>query len=228
MKENGIGRPSTRANIIETLFRRQYISKKKKNIHATVTGVGLIDMIPSDLLKSAELTGQWEKKLRQIERGEYDVVNFKKELVEMIVDLTNEVMNTRGKTIQFAAPIVEETTKEKRETITMAVGTETLAKKSPPKEKKIILIEGEKCPKCSQGTILKGKSAYGCSRHKEGCNYLLPFSFQSKKLTEKQITDLFTKNQTSIIKGFSSVEFPEKKDGKFVFNADYILAFLPI
>ena len=222
MKENGIGRPSTRANIIETLFRRQYISKKKKNIHATVTGVGLIDMIPSDLLKSAELTGQWEKKLRQIERGEYDVVNFKKELVEMVVNLTNEVMNTRGKTIQFIAPVIEETTKEKRET-----NSETPPKKSPPKEKKIILIEGEKCPKCLQGTILKGKSAFGCSRHKEGCNYLLPFSFQSKKLTEKQIADLFTKKQTALIKGFSSTDFPEKKDGKLVFNSDFILAFLP-
>ena len=70
MKENGIGRPSTRANIIETLFKRQYIERKKKNIHATDLGINLIDTIQSDLLKSPELTGQWEYKLRQIERGE--------------------------------------------------------------------------------------------------------------------------------------------------------------
>lgn len=222
MKENGIGRPSTRANIIETLFRRQYISKKKKNIHATVTGVGLIDMIPSDLLKSAELTGQWEKKLRQIERGEYDVINFKKELVEMVVNLTNEVMNTRGKSIQFITPSTEETVKEKRET----TQTETPLKKSPPKEKKVIAIEGEKCPKCSVGIIMKGKSAYGCSRFKEDCKYLLPFQFESKKLTEKQLADLFTKKQTAIIKGFYVTNSAEKKDGKIAFDNDYKLTFL--
>jgi len=224
MKENGIGRPSTRANIIETLFRRQYITKKKKNLHATVTGVGLIDTIPSDLLKSAELTGQWEKKLRLIERGEYDVVNFRKELVEMVVNLTNEVMNSKGKTIQFTAPeSIEKTTTENRET-----KSETTAKKSVPREKKVVIIEGQKCPKCNEGSLLKGKSAYGCSRHREGCKYLLPYQYQGKKLTEKQVEDLLLKKQTAVIKGFSSTEFPEKRDGKLIFNVDFNLTFQPI
>jgi DNA topoisomerase-3 len=92
LKDNGIGRPSTRANIIETLFKRRYIERKKKNIIATETGVALIQLIENETLKSAELTGDWEKKLRLIEKGEYQPEQFKKELIEMVVNLTNEVL----------------------------------------------------------------------------------------------------------------------------------------
>ena len=92
MKENGIGRPSTRANIIETLFKRKYIERKKKNIHATDLGINLIDTIQSDLLKSPELTGHWEYKLRQIEKGEYTASEFKRELFLMIRSLIDEVI----------------------------------------------------------------------------------------------------------------------------------------
>ena len=92
MKENGIGRPSTRANIIETLFKRKYIEKKKKNILATETGMSLIDLIKSDLLKSPELTGQWEHKLRLIEKGTYDPQTFKDELFKMVRELSDEVI----------------------------------------------------------------------------------------------------------------------------------------
>jgi DNA topoisomerase-3 len=92
MKENGIGRPSTRANIIETLFKRKYIEKKKKNLVATDTGMNLIDTIKSELLKSPELTGQWEHKLRQIEKGTYEAQTFKEELFLMVRELTDEVI----------------------------------------------------------------------------------------------------------------------------------------
>jgi DNA topoisomerase-3 len=92
MKENGIGRPSTRANIIETLFKRKYIEKKKKNLIATETGMNLIDTIKSDLLKSPELTGQWEHKLRLIEKGNYDPQTFKNELFKMVRELSDEVI----------------------------------------------------------------------------------------------------------------------------------------
>jgi DNA topoisomerase-3 len=92
MKENGIGRPSTRANIIETLFKRKYIEKKKKNLIATETGMNLIDTIKSDLLKSPELTGQWEYKLRLIEKGTYDPQTFKIELFKMVRELSDEVI----------------------------------------------------------------------------------------------------------------------------------------
>ena len=92
LKENGIGRPSTRAAIIETLFRRQYIRKEKKNLYATPTGVELISIIHNELLKSAELTGQWERKLRQIERHEYEAKQFIEELKQMVSDLVLSVM----------------------------------------------------------------------------------------------------------------------------------------
>lgn len=101
LKLNGIGRPSTRANIIETLFKRRYIEKKKKNIIATETGINLIDTIKSDLLKSVELTGQWERKIRLIEKGEYELAAFKLELIQMVKELTDEVIfNSYGKSIK--------------------------------------------------------------------------------------------------------------------------------
>ena len=100
LKLNGIGRPSTRANIIETLFKRRYIEKKKKNILATETGINLIDTIQNDLLKSVELTGQWERKLRLIEKGEYEMQTFKAELIKLVRELTDEVIfNSYGKKI---------------------------------------------------------------------------------------------------------------------------------
>ena len=92
MKDNGIGRPSTRANIIETLFRRKYIEKNRKNILATQTGMDLIDTIQNELLKSPELTGNWERKIRLIEKGEYKLELFKQELYKMVRELTDEVI----------------------------------------------------------------------------------------------------------------------------------------
>jgi DNA topoisomerase-3 len=100
LKLNGIGRPSTRANIIETLFKRRYIEKKKKNIIATETGINLIDTIQNELLKSVELTGQWERKIRLIEKGEYELATFKSELIQMVRELTDQVIfNSYGKQI---------------------------------------------------------------------------------------------------------------------------------
>lgn len=92
MKENGIGRPSTRAAIIETLYKRNYIRKEKKNVLATSTGIELINLIRNELLKSAELTGQWEKKLRDIEKRQYDAKKFIDELKTMLTDIVNDVL----------------------------------------------------------------------------------------------------------------------------------------
>ncbi|MDE6634613.1 MAG: DNA topoisomerase III, partial [Bacteroidaceae bacterium] len=92
LKENGIGRPSTRAAIIETLFRRHYIQKKKQTLWATPTGVDLIGLIHNELLKSAELTGRWERKLRQIEHHEYEAKRFVDELKQMVNELVLAVM----------------------------------------------------------------------------------------------------------------------------------------
>jgi len=104
MKENGIGRPSTRANIIETLFKRNYIARQKKRIVATQTGQHLISLIENDILKSAELTGQWEKKIRDIEQGEYDVEKFKMELFDMVNELVHQVKHQKAVPKKIGCP----------------------------------------------------------------------------------------------------------------------------
>ena len=194
LKDNGIGRPSTRANIIETLFKRKYIEKKKKNIFATATGVDLIDTIQSELLKSAELTGQWEKKLRLIEKGEYQPETFKKELIQMVVDLTNEVLFNTNRVIQ----IVDEAPKQEEKTV----------REKKPKEE--IKMDELSCPKCKSAKIMKGNSAYGCVNFKE-CGFKLPFEILGKKLTDKQISDLILKGKTTKIKGFVIPGSEQKK-----------------
>lgn len=189
MKNNGIGRPSTRANIIETLFRRKYIERKKKNIFATSTGVELIDTIQDELLKSPELTGEWESKLRKIERGEYDASQFKEELIEMVTNLTRSVINEKAKVISFQEEIQP---KQKKE--------------ATPRKNVAIVWEETDCPKCKENKLMKGKSAIGCSNYK-GCGFKIPFLLFGKKLTEKQIHDLITKGKSSKLKGFT--EHPE-------------------
>ncbi|MET3880310.1 DNA topoisomerase 3 [Chitinophaga sp. OAE865] len=207
LKDNGIGRPSTRANIIETLFRRKYIEKKKKNIYATQTGIDLIDTIQTELLKSAELTGQWERKLRLIEKGEYAMDTFKDELIQMVVDLTKEVKTASYKFITIAPdppPVPEEKEKPKKE----------------PKPKKAIVIEELQCPKCKTHPLKKGNTAYGCANFTV-CGFKLPFEILGKKLTDKHITDLLTKGKTGKIKGLKIPGSNEEREGKLELGADF-------
>lgn len=114
MKENGIGRPSTRANIIETLLKRQYIRKDKKRIMATATGMELIGTIRNELLKSAELTGQWEKKLRMIENGDYQVADFMEELKNMVNEVVHYVKHSAAKTIAAGTAETAGTAEDKK------------------------------------------------------------------------------------------------------------------
>lgn len=194
MKENGIGRPSTRANIIETLFRRKYIEKKKRNLIATQTGIDLIDTIQNELLKSPELTGVWEHKLRLIEKGTYELETFKQELIEMVTNLTLEVKNS------YFRPIAAyDTPKEK--------ATPKAAK--PRKEKEKIVLEEHQCPKCKNHLLIKGKTAYGCSNYKV-CTFTIPFQVFGKKLTDKQMLDLITKGKTTKITGLIDPTTQEK------------------
>jgi DNA topoisomerase-3 len=208
LKDNGIGRPSTRANIIETLFRRKYIEKKKKNIYATQTGIDLIDTIQTELLKSAELTGQWERKLRLIEKGEYAMDTFKDELIQMVTDLTKEVKTASYKFITIAPdppPAPEE--KEKKPP----------NKKAP---KAAVAIEAMQCPKCKTHLLKKGHTAYGCANFRE-CGFKLPFEIFGKKLTDKQIADLLTKGKTTKIKGLKIPGSSEATEGKLVMEKDF-------
>lgn len=208
MKDNGIGRPSTRANIIETLFRRRYIARSGKSIVATHTGIDLIQVIDNETLKSPELTGDWERKLRLIEKGEYQPEQFKQELIEMVVNLTNEVLfNTEKKVIR----ILDDTKEEE--------------KKKKPKKKRAKTVKVDitslDCPSCKKEGFLEGKKAYGCAHYKEGCKFVIPFEFMGKKLSNKQLNDLITKGKTTKIKGFKKPGSEESIDGKLELTSDF-------
>ncbi len=185
MKENGIGRPSTRANIIETLFKRKYIKRNKKQVLPTETGIQLIDTIQNNLLKSAELTGRWEKQLKDIEKGDFSAGAFIKNMKRMVDALVYEV---------------------RRETKRANISHETNTQKNKVKSRteKKDDITSENCPKCKQGKVLKGKSAYGCSNYKSGCNLKLPFKVYDKKISEKQFIRLLQKGSTVNLKGFKT------------------------
>ena len=179
LKENGIGRPSTRAAIIETLFKRHYIRKERKNLIATPTGVELIGLIHEELLKSAELTGIWEKKLREIERHSYDAKQFLDELKQMVGEIVHSVLSdntNRRVSVTVEEPArktaAKEAPKKKKTTTTKRVKKAVKADNVLPEGDAII---GMKCPLCGKGTILKGKTAYGCSEWKNGCTFRKPF-----------------------------------------------------
>lgn len=167
LKENGIGRPSSRAGIIETLFKRHYIRRERKNLVATATGIELIDLIKEELLKSCELTGIWEKKLRDIERKTYDPAQFIKELKAQINAIVRDVLadnSSRRVTI-----LTEEDLKKKK-------STKPKSKKPAQQQQASQIVAGAPCPVCGKGTIIKGKTAYGCSRWREGCKFRHPFA----------------------------------------------------
>ena len=173
LKENGIGRPSTRAAIIETLFKRRYIRKEKKNLIATSTGIELIGLIHEELLKSAELTGIWEKKLREIERRSYDPRQFLDELKQMVADIVYQVLsdntNRRVSTQENIVEVVEKGVKRRA----------AAKRKTSPKPQPRPVFEGQPCPLCGKGHIIKGKTAYGCSEWKNGCTFRQAFSVES-------------------------------------------------
>ena len=202
LKENGIGRPSTRAAIIETLYKRKYVKRVKKRIEATVTGIELIQLIHEELLKSAELTGIWEKKLREIDKGTYEPKLFIDELKQMVTsivyavlrDNTNRRVSLEPETIdnnvkktsqphQVVAGFQPKTTKKKTTGKKGKNSPNSINEQSNISQKQIIENTtpiqpqsndewvGLLCPLCKMGTIIKGKTAYGCSRWKEGCNF---------------------------------------------------------
>lgn len=181
LKENGIGRPSSRAGIIETLFKRHYIRRERKNLVATATGIELIDTIHEELLKSCELTGIWEKRLRDIEHKKDDAADFINGLKQQITEIVNDVL--RDNSNRRVTTLSEEdlkkkakkkaTPKKKAATSTTSTDTPTATSTNDP-------LVGTTCPVCGKGTIIKGKTAYGCSRWREGCNYRKPLDNQAE------------------------------------------------
>lgn len=215
LKENGIGRPSTRAAIIETLFKRHYIRKERKNLYPTATGTELIGTINEELLKSAELTGLWEKKLRQIERGTYEARTFLEELKQLVHQIVlNVLSDQRNRTIPVEAPPQEVAGKKgtagkkgsagkeggsEKEDKKESASSENEADKASPSEKKEKkprkartpkATEKPVCPVCKKGTLLRGKTAYGCSEYKNGCTFRLDYATYGEGLSDGELVAL--------------------------------------
>ena len=180
LKENGIGRPSSRAGIIETLFKRHYIRRERKNLVATATGIELIDLIREELLKSCELKGIWEKKLRDIEHKTYDPAQFIKELKAQINVIVHDVLADNSS--RRVTMLTEEDLKKKKPTKPKSKKpaqqqqTATQQQTASEQQQTSRIEVGAPCPVCGKGTIIKGKTAYGCSRWREGCDFRHPFA----------------------------------------------------
>ena len=187
MKENGIGRPSTRAAIIETLFKRRYIRKERKSITPTLAGIQLIDTIHEPLLKSVSLTGLWEKKLREIERGEYSAAQFIDELKKMIGEIVLNVLRDNSS----GSIAVEQGKPAKPKSPSASAGE---GKPKKPRAPRIKSIEEIPCPVCGKGHLMKGKTAFGCSEFKNGCHTVLPFTEYPAELTPAKLSSLVKKN----------------------------------
>ena len=185
LKENGIGRPSSRAGIIETLFKRHYIRRERKNLIATATGIELIDIIHEELLKSCELTGIWEKKLRDIEHKKYEAADFINELKQQVTEIVYDVLrdNSNRRVTITTDEDLKKAKKKKAAAPKKAAAKSTASTKNaaaspqpatsePSADDSII---GTTCPVCGKGTIIKGKTAYGCSNWKNGCTYRVAF-----------------------------------------------------
>ena len=183
LKENGIGRPSSRAGIIETLFKRHYIRRERKNLVATATGIELIDTIHEELLKSCELTGIWEKRLRDIEHKKDDAADFINGLKQQITEIVNDVLrdnsNRRVTTLSEEDLKKKKATKKKAATKKKSESQTVAPANAQPAAQNNDPLVGTTCPVCGKGTIIKGKTAYGCSRWREGCNFRKPFDEQA-------------------------------------------------
>ena len=183
MKDNGIGRPSTRANIIETLFKRRYIYRDRKSILATQAGIDLIETISEELLKSAKLTGLWENKLRRIERGEYSPAEFINEITTLMRQIVFNVLSDNSN-----RRIITESPEEKKKT--KAKADPDAPKK--PRAPRITKLEQVACPVCGEGHIVKGRTAYGCSLYASGCTFRLPFTDCPEESTPSQVRKKIT------------------------------------
>lgn len=190
LKENGIGRPSSRAGIIETLFKRHYIRRERKNLIATATGIELIDIIHEELLKSCELTGIWEKKLRDIEHKKYEAADFINELKQQVTEIVYDVLrDNSNRRVTITTDEDLKKAKKKKTAAPKKVAAKSAATSSTASTKNAATspqpatsepsaddsIIGTTCPVCGKGTIIKGKTAYGCSNWKNGCTYRVAF-----------------------------------------------------
>jgi len=190
MKETGLGTPATRASIIERLIRTKLIERSKKVLHPTAKGMALIGLV-AEPLRSPELTGTWEQRLEEIKEGALDDRTFYDSIVAMVRELIPMVTRSpRGSMAEF------NDRKKKRHRTGPARNSRT---SKPDPAKRV-------CPRCGLGNVIEGKTAWGCNRFREGCQFRIPFEIAGKKVTDKQAQHLLTKGRTGMLKGFKGPE----------------------
>jgi DNA topoisomerase-3 len=175
------------------LFRRKYIERKKKLVLPTQTGIDLINIIDNELLKSAELTGRWEKRLKEIERGEFNAGTFINNMKKMVDELVYEVRSNSSKK-RISSNVISNEVKQ-------SVNNKKITSSSSSRKNKK-QVSGKTCPKCKKGKLLKGSSAFGCSEYKSNCDLKISFEIYGKKISENQIIRLIDKGCTTNLKGF--------------------------
>ncbi len=223
LKENGIGRPSTRAAILETLFRRTYLRRQGKQLQPTDTGIALIDLIQNPTLKSAELTGQWERKLRQIEAGELASDTFLAELRGLVTELVRQVTfdnravralppvarNPGPNRVPSAAagpPAAAVVAAAAKAPVPPVPPAPRAARRPPPATDAAPAGVLGKCPVCAHQSVVRGREAWGCNRFGAGCAWRLPFQSRGKTLSDNQLKTLLAKGQTAVISGFKNAQ----------------------
>ncbi|MBF0405969.1 MAG: DNA topoisomerase III [Candidatus Riflebacteria bacterium] len=239
MKDSGLGTPATRAEIIEKLIRVEYIIREKKKLLATEKGKKLINLIDPKL-KSPNLTGDWEKRLAMISRGQDNSESFMKDIASYTQELVRTIKASSFSQVVFDKPssenkysspakknVPEEAaskneknrSSEKPETSVKENSTKQTSKKSTQKSASAETITREplgKCPLCGKGEIIEGKGAFGCNRFLEGCKFILISKlFKGKKITKTMVKQILTGKPSRIIKGFSD-EKGQSFDGKIV------------
>lgn len=192
MKEQGLGTPATRAEILEKLIRTRLVERKKKVLYPTEKGMALISVV-DESLKSPELTGAWEQKLKEIEDDSFEANDFYQSICQAVVDLMPVVRSAPR--LQYRDPDPKRDAEKKE-------APKTSEKSKSTDSKNGANNDFGSCPKCGKGQVIEGKTAYGCNQFRNGCRFTFPKEIWSKKLSARQIGDLLKKGKTSVIKGF--------------------------
>ncbi len=187
MKESGLGTPATRAAIIETLHRREFVQREDRVLVPTAKGRALIAALPKSSLTEAALTGAWEARLGQVARGKLAADAFMRDV--------------RTFTQQIVADIVASTQ-------TPAASEASGPPPTPAKRQatRTINITKLACPVCKQGHMMPGRAAWGCDRWRKGCKFVIAYQFMGHPLQPKDLRALLTRGQTAAQRGFRDVE----------------------
>jgi DNA topoisomerase-3 len=190
MRDSGLGTPATRAATIETLIRRTFVARDAKNLVPTDMGIGLIDALPEKSLASPELTGTWEARLSRVARGEETRAAFMADISRYGRDVVTAIRGGAGVVRAPAAPAprAPDVAPPPKAPRVRAAARAPAPPVAPPPTLT--------CPRCKQGTLVAGKRGWGCSRWREGCEFVIWFEIAGRRITDAELSDLVSKGKT--------------------------------